>query len=373
MRSRKWIGMVLTGTLALGGAGVLSACSAPSSQNGSGGAAVEAKATTVSFIDDAGRENTIPAPDYLTSVYCTSPIGQVYLFSLTPEKAAGTTMKISEAEMKYLPECVSGLENIGSWAMGGTLDTEGLIANGVQMIINVSNAALTDGDIDSANALQDQTGIPVLLFDGTVDKTPETYRSIGRALGQTEAAEEKAEYLEGVLKDVTEAVATVPESERVSVYYAEGPKGLKTEPENSPHFATFKQAGAKDVATCDLTKGPGMTDVSLEDVIAWNPQVIIAWDDVYKGGADELIRTDSNWASIDAVANNRVYTIPCLPYTWGDRPPSVTRYIGMQWMANKLYPDVYNVNMVDETKKFYKIVLNVELTDDEAQSILFEK
>ncbi|MBO4352214.1 MAG: ABC transporter substrate-binding protein, partial [Eggerthellaceae bacterium] len=171
--------------------------------------------------------------------------------------------------------------------------------------------------------------------------------------------------------DVQDAIAKVPEDQRIGVYYAEGPKGLKTEPENSPHFTTFKVGGAKNVADCENTKGAGMTEVSLENVITWNPDVIIAWSSEYRGGADELIRTDSDWASIAAVQNGRVYTIPCLPFTWGDRPPSVTRYIGMQWMANLLYPDVYDVDMVEVTKEYYKLFFSADLTDQEAKDILF--
>lgn len=328
---------------------------------------------TVSVTDGIGRTVDIPAPDSLTSIYCTQPIGQMYLFTMAPEKAGGTNSNYSEAELKYLPSNVKDLKNYGTWAMNGTLDNEAIMAAGVQLILNVTSAKPSDSDISAAEELQEQTGIPVLVYDGSVDKTPETYRAIGKVLGTEERAEEMATYCEKTLKEVTEAVAKVPESERVTVYYAEGPDGLKTEPEQSPHFATYKTAGAVDAAKCDMTKGSGMTQVSLENVIAWDPQVIIAWDDTIKGGADDAIRTSSDWASIKAVQEGKVYTIPCVPYMWGDRPPSVTRYIGMQWLANKLYPTYYNVDMVKTTKDFYKLFFSVDLTDNQAKEILYEK
>lgn len=359
--------------LALTGALALPACvSTSTSSSSSGSSSSTAQANTRTITDDAGRQVTVPAVSNLTkSVYCTSPIAQMYLYSLAPELAGGTNSDYSDAEMQYLPACVKDLPNYGTWAMNGTLDNEAIMAGGIQLILDVSSSSITDSDISSANELQDQTGIPVVLFDGSVDKTPDTYRALGEVLGAEDHAEQCATYCEKALADVTAAVATVPESQRVSVYYAEGPDGLKTEPENSPHFATFKVAGAKDVAQCDMTKGSGMTTVSLENVITWNPQVIIAWDDTVRGGAANKIRTSSDWASISAVQNNKVYTIPCLPYTWGDRPPSVTRYIGMQWLANKLYPQAYNVDMVSVTKEFYKTFFSVDLTDEQAKSILY--
>lgn len=367
------VGVALAASLALGGMSAMVSCSAPT-QDGAGESSgqTDAGPATVSFTDDAGRENTIPSPDHLDKVYCSWPGAQVYLLSLAPEKAAGITTDFSDAQLKYLPANVGGLEKIGSWAHGGTVDTEKLIADGVQLILDVAGSPLSQSDIDSANELQDATGIPVLLFDSSTDKTPDTYRAIGKALGQEEAAEEKASYLEKIHQGVADAVARIPEGKRVPVYYAEGPTGLKTESEDSLHFATYKEAGAKDVAQADDKKGKGLNSVSLENVIAWDPQVIISWSSEYQGGADQLIRSSDDWSSIDAVKNGRVYTIPSLPYMWGDRPASsVMRYIGMQWAANKLYPNEYKVDMVAETKTFYKVILNVDLSDEDARSILF--
>jgi iron complex transport system substrate-binding protein len=357
------------GTLSAAGiisASALTACSSSSNSTGT------TTSTTRIITDDAGREVTVPAVADLTSVYCTSPMGELYLFTLAPQLAGGTNSTYSEAELKYLPAGTANLKNYGTWAMNGTLDNEAIMAAGIQVLLDVSSATIADSDITAADDLQDQTGIPVLLYDGSVDKTPDAYRAIGELLGTEDHASELAAYCETTYENVTAAVATVPDADRVTVYYAEGPDGLKTEPETSPHFATFLAAGAKDVATCELTKGSGMTTVSLENVIAWNPQVIIAWNADIDGGADETIRTSSDWASIDAVRDGRVYTIPCLPFTWGDRPPSVTRYIGMQWLANKLYPNAYGVDTVQVTEEFYKLFFSVDLTDAEAKAVLFE-
>ena len=372
----------MLGAFALAGCGANSP--APSA-SGSGSAvsapvtatsspAVEAPSAgseTYVVVDGAGREVEIPTLVNLKRMYATSPIAQMYIVTLAPELLAGTNSDYTDAELKYMPGNLKGLPNYGTWANKGTLDLEALMANDIQVILDISSAEINDGDISAANDLQEQTGIPVLLFDGSVDATPDTYRAVGAVLGMEDRANELAEYCEKAYKDVTDAVAKVPESELVTVYYAEGPEGLKTEPENSPHFTTFKVGGAVDVADCEITKGAGMTEVSLENVITWNPQVIIAWSQEYRGGADELIRTSDDWASIDAVQNGRVYAIPCLPFTWGDRPPSVTRYIGMQWMANLLYPDYYNVDMVQVTKDYYKLFFSVDLTDDEAKEVLF--
>lgn len=320
--------------------------------------------------DDAGRTVDIPVASDLTRVYCSTPIAEVAMFAFAPEKLAGTNSNYSEAQLKYLPDSTRNLPNYGTRDHGGTLDIESIMAADVQMILTVSNRDIDEGTISSADELQDQTGIPVLLYNGSVEKTPDAYRSIGKVFDMAERGEKLATYCEETGKRVASAVDSIPESERTRVYYAEGPEGLKTEPQKSPHFITFGAGGAVSVADCEMQKGSGMTEVSLENVITWNPDVIIAWSQELRGGADEMIRTNSDWSSINAVRDNKVYTIPCVPFMWGDRPPSVTRYLGMQWMANLLYPDKYDVDMVNVTKEFYELFFNVTLTDQDAKDIL---
>ena len=43
----------------------------------------------------------------------------------------------------------------------------------------------------------------------------------------------------------------------------------------------------------------------------------------------------------------------------------------MQWMANLLYPDVYNVDMVKVTQDYYKLFFSADLSDQDAKDILF--
>ncbi len=337
---------------------------------GCSSASTQSTPKTQTITDDAGRTVEVPVASELTSVYCTSPISEVAMFAFAPDKLAGVNSDYTDAALKYLPASTKDLPSYGTWANGGTLNTEAIMAAGVQVILSVSSSTISDSDIDSVNKLQEETGIPVLLYDGSVDNTPNTYRSIGKVLDQAERGEELAAYCEKAKSSVEAVISAIPENERVRVYYAEGPKGLKTEPQQSPHFTTFAVGGAVSVAECNLTKGSGLTDVSLENVITWNPDVIIAWSQDLRGGADKTIRTSSDWASISAVQNNKVYTIPSVPFMWGDRPPSVTRYLGMQWMANLLYPDKYNVDMVSVTKEFYQLFFSVNLSDTEAKEIL---
>lgn len=322
--------------------------------------------------DDAGRTVTLPAADLLEKIYYTSPAGQIFCFTLAPELCAGTTMDFTEQELENLPADIVGLPNLGTLAGGKDLNPEAIMAEGIQVIFSVTTVEPTEKDASDADGLQSQTGIPVVVIDGTFDKTAHCYEVLGEILGKQDEAAEMAEYCTKVAADVAAAVASVPEDERVSVYYAEGPEGLQTEPTSSSHALVFELAGAKNVAQdLEAEGGKGKSPVSLEQVLAWNPEVIIAWDSQrFEGGADDLIRTDPNWSTIKAVQDGRVYTMCQTPFSWLDRPPAVNRFIGLQWLTNLLYPEAYDIDIVEETKNFYQMFYHRDLTDEQVKDLL---
>lgn len=328
--------------------------------------------TEQTVTDDVGREVTLPAADQIEKVYYTGPNGQIFLFTLAPDLCAGTTMDFTEQELANLPEGIENLPNLGTLSGGKELNPEAIMAEGIQVIFSITTSTPGDGDASDADDLQNQTGIPVVVLDGSFDQTAHCYERLGEILGMQDEAQEMADYCTRVADEVAADVATIPEDERVSVYYAEGPEGLQTEPSNSTHALVFELAGAKNVAEgVEAQGGSGKTAVSLEQVLAWNPEVIIAWDDQrYEGGADELIRTDPNWSTIQAVQDGRVYTMCQTPFSWLDRPPAVNRFIGLQWLTNLLYPEAYDIDIVETTKEFYSLFYHRDLTDDQVKELL---
>ena len=62
--------------------------------------------------------------------------------------------------------------------------------------------------------------------------------------------------------------------------------------------------------------------------------------------------------------------MPNAPFSWMDRPPSVNRFLGLQWIANLLYPEAYNVDIRAVTRTFYDLFYSVKLTDGQLDDIL---
>lgn len=351
---------------------MLAGCSGQQQPDRSEGVNEGRSAIEQTVTDDTGREVTLPAADQLKKVYYTSPNGQIFLFTLAPGLCAGTTMDFTEQELANLPEGIENLPNLGTLSGGQELNPEAIMAEGIQVIFSITTVTPDEGDAADADDLQSQTGIPVVVIDGSFDQTAHCYEVLGDVLGMEDEAKKLADYCTKVASDVAAAVATIPDEDRVSLYYAEGPEGLQTEPSNSSHALVFELAGARNVAEgIEVQGGSGKTPVSLEQVLAWNPEVIVAWDsERFEGGADDLIRTDSNWSTVKAVQDGRVYTMCQTPFSWLDRPPAVNRFIGLQWLTNLLYPDAYDIDIVETTKEFYSMFYHRDLTDSQVEELL---
>lgn len=324
------------------------------------------------LVDDTGRNVTVPTPQTLHSVYFTSALAQVFLFTIAPDLLGGTALSFDEDQLAFLPADTGDLDYLGALTNGGSIDIDALHQKDVQIIFSISGTDLTDVNIADALSLERQSGIPVFLIDGSFDCIGDTYRLLGEVLGRTERGNELATYCDDIYRKVVKAVADVPDSDLVRYYFAEGPEGLQTEPDSSQHSLAFQVARGANVAA-DLTLPPNhqnMVDVDIEQIQAWDPDVIIAWDWDTRGGADQLIRASSEWNGISAVQNDRVYSMPHVPFPFCDRPPGVNRFLGIQWLANLFYPDYYDIDMVEVVRDFYATCYWRDISQAQAERIL---
>ncbi|MEA4923811.1 MAG: ABC transporter substrate-binding protein [Syntrophomonadaceae bacterium] len=317
--------------------------------------------------DQAGRQVTIPAT--INKVYYTSPIGQIMVYVLAPDKMAGWTMQLSDNEKKYILPQYRDLPYLGGMQMNAKINTEELVKAGPNLILNVGSDPATADTISTSDKLQEQTNIPVVFVNGSLENTEQALTFIGELLGAQDRTKEIIAYCNKTLDETTKATKDIPADKRVRVYYAEGPKGLATEPSGSAHAKLLDILNITNVAKVEKAGQSGMSNCSLEQVLSWNPDVILAWG-TDRGGAYDLILSSPDWKNINAVKNKKVYEIPNYPFNWFDRPPSISRFLGLKWLAATLYPDQYKVDMVEETKGFYKLFYHIDITDADARALL---
>lgn len=314
--------------------------------------------------DMAGRAVLIPAK--VDKAFATIPTGTILLYSLNPEKLLGWNYDLREGEKRFIDEKYHSLPNLGG-AGKNAINVEEILKMNPAFLIMMEE--LDEGTISKAEELEEQTGKPVIFLDSDLHRLDEAYSILGKALGEEKRAEELAKYCKETVEDIEENSPKIKEEEKLRVYYAEGPSGLETEPSGSWHAEIIDLVGGINVAEVVIKGDKGKSEVSIEQLLKWNPDIIISWDDERGGYYSEIFK-DPTWMDIKAVKNKDVYEIPNRPFNWFDRPPSVNRILGVKWLGNLLYPEVFDYNMKEEVKEFYQKFYHYQLSEEEIDDLL---
>jgi iron complex transport system substrate-binding protein len=128
----------------------------------------------------------------------------------------------------------------------------------------------------------------------------------------------------------------------------------------------MRLAGGENIDQCEQSNHVGMERISLEQVIAAKPSLILALDPHFK----DMVATAPEWRHVAAAAQGRIAIIPRLPFNWLDRPPSFMRALGVLWLANLFYPEQFPIDIKAETRNFYKTFFHVDLKDEDVERIL---
>ena len=311
--------------------------------------------------DDAGRSFEIP--DRIGRVFAAGPPATIILYTLAPDKLLGWTRANSPEAAEYLDPKAAALPELGRLTgRGDTANIETLLRARPDLILDYGTVNQTYASL--ADRVQAQTGVPTLLIDGGFDRIPLAYRTLGALLGATERAETLAAYAERVLAEARGLADAVPADRRPRVYYARGTDGLDTAVKGSINAELIDRVGAVNVA--DAAGSGNLAKVSPEQVLAWNPDVILTLDRNFQAA----VGRDPRWQGVRAVADGRVYRAPDLPVGWFDPPPSVNRLIGLPWLARVLYPDRSGDDIREQTRTFYRLFYRHELTDDQLDRLL---
>jgi len=297
------------------------------------------------FVDDANRRVILPTT--VRKVFAAGPPASILLFALAPEKLAGWTTEWREAERAFVDPRWANLPVTGRLTgRGGSANLEEVLKTAPDLILDYGT--VSDTYVSLADRVQEQTRIPVLLLDGRFDLIARSFRRLGIAIGSAEAGERLGLDAEVRLARVDAVVARVPQAARPRVYYGRNPDGLTTGLGGSINVETLGRAGGVNVADA-LGRG-GLAQVNLEQVLAWDPEVIVTTDPRFLS----RIRTDPQWAGVRARRDGRVHLSPPNPFGWIDFPPSTNRLIGVEWLTRIFYPEEFPEPFGPSVASFYE-------------------
>ena len=316
-----------------------------------------ARAATVA--EGVGR--AVLVPERVARVFPAGPPAAIFLYTLAPELLIGWPRANRPEEREFLLPDVGGRPEVGRiTGRGNTANLEVVLALKPDLILDVGSVNTTY--ISLADRVQEQTGIPYALLDGRFEGIAQAYRTLGALIALPAKGEDFARRSEDTIRTITQRVGTVAPDRRPRVYYARGPRGLETGLGGSINVETIELL-ARNVA--GGTRG-GLATVSIEQVLLWNPDVIITIDQDFAAS----VPSDPAWAPIAAVRARRVHLSPKLPFGWVDFPPCVNRLIGLWWLAKILYPELFPEDLKARTRDFYARFYHVTPSDAQIERVL---
>ena len=107
-----------------------------------------------------------------------------------------------------------------------------------------------------------------------------------------------------------------------------------------------------------------------EQIYSWNPEIIYITNFTPVQPEDFYNNTipGQDWSQVEAVKNKQVYKIPLGIYRWF--PPSGDAPLMLKWLANHNQPDLFDYDMNNEIKSYYKDFYGYEVTDEDVEQIL---
>ena len=218
--------------------------------------------------------------------------------------------------------------------------------------------------IDAANTLQEKTGIPVVCAypgSGTAyfDEMYSTFECIGTVVEKEGDAEELILFVEEKIDKVREVTLEIPEDEKPKVYLAGRSGGTM-----GGFTKTLTGYDPLDIAGgINVVEGyaAGMSmEVSKEQIIAWNPDIILLSHGSLKGEVPvtiESVLLDPDLQTLDAVKNKRVYyslSLYCLGM------PHARSLANVMYMAKLLHPEEFaDLDVEEEGNEIYERFLGV--------------
>ena len=294
-------------------------------------AALAETPATRTFTDSVGR--TVELPATLDKVAVSGPLAQIVLFALCPDRLVGIANKWDKTAEQFFDAKYYGLPVLGQLYGGkGELNLETLLASGAQAVITTSGM----GD---------------------------AYRKLGELLNMPQEAEALAAYCDRVYARTVEIAASV---EKRNLLYITGDQGLNVIARGSYHGEIIDLLSNNlAVVESPSSKGTG-NEVDMEQILLWDPDVIL----FAPGSIYSDVKNRPEWQAVTAIRNGEYYEVPFGPYNWMGFPPSVQRYLGMQWMGQLLYPEAAGYDLYGAVKEYFDLFYHCDLSEAQYDALV---
>lgn len=270
----------------------------------------------VTLIDDEGTSVTIASePRKIVSL---TPATTETLFAI----GAGSRVVGKVEDVANFPTEASSVPVVATFA---GVDVEKIVASGADLVVS-GGAGLTQG---AAVEQLRNAGIPVLVsYPTSVRAALDGIRQIGMAVGLADDADALVDTISGQIDDYSSIAGTVETPPRV-FYEIDVTGGIFTPPADSIYAEMFDLAGA------ELIPGDANYSISLEKLVAADPEVILLGDAAY-GATAAAVAKRPGWGGMTAVKNAAIFPVDDIVIT---RPgPRIAE--GLMVLIKAIHPEL---------------------------------
>lgn len=368
---KKKYGFLAATTLA---AGLLAACGNEESKTTSS----SDKQTTAEekmIQDQLGRDVTIPGdvdrvvvggilPYFSTWFVATNSTKEIVGMHPNSYNAASNSM-LAKMSPDVLKASTDFIQN-------GELNVEELMNVDPQVYFEIANDTKSIEKLDEAGistvALQ-----TVEVADANPVETFNSWLKVTAEIKGGDALDRADKYVDNVTnvqKEIDTKLKNVEKEDkpRVLVLHQHSDKSIVVAGQNLWGEYWVNQTGGYDIVSGDGVQG--QKEVNMEQIYKWNPDIIYITNFTETQPEDLFNNKISgqDWSDVKAVQDKKVYKIPLGIYRWF--PPSGDAPLMLKWMANHNQPELFDYDMNDEIKTYYKDFYNFDVTDDEVETIL---
>ena len=315
---------------------------------------------SITVIDNLGRKVQVPAHvERVASLYAFSGHVTAMLGEGDKIVAIPDGLKKDVLLNVMYPKIGDALIPVAA----GSINIEELLKTNPDVAFIKNSTALNPAEVEKL----DTFNIPYLAVDyNSIEGQQHAIMAIAQALGVPEKGQAYNDYYQASIKRVQKVTATIPEKERVRVYHAVN-EATRTDTPDSLSGEWTKIAGAINVSVYHpLRQLEGKNYASLEQILLWDADVIL----VNEPGVVDYIMTNSQWSSLKAVKNNRVYQMPIGISRWG-HPGGLETPLVIMWTAKQLYPEHFeDLDIREEARCFYQTFFNYQVSDEMLTNIL---
>ena len=320
------------------------------------GGAVDAIHT--SMVDMAGR--TVSVPSQIDRVTCIHSIPSHMVWLLATKKMISIDIQFKD-RLLLIPEKeqlrLGGLPTTGIYRKG--IHREDILELRPDIIFSMSKDPRLDDE-------QRNFRVPVFAISkDSLGDYAQALRFVGKLLGNKQGGDDLAAYWLDTMSRVGRVIDSIPSKDRPRVYYAQ--RQITTTVGDATIMASIVRL-AGGVSYCEgmsgtlLQRESERIEISLEEVLEWDPEVIIAR---HAAGRDEIM-ADPRWRHTTAVRNGRVYAVTKLAM-----PDRIQSLMGLVWMANTLHPNIAKFDLLSEVRQFYKLFcLNGDVSPEQLAECL---